>query len=58
MRRIAVTSISIALVACSGCASVRHQEAQEPQAKTSDTLPPSRPDLSRALHGLYDWAER
>jgi hypothetical protein len=58
MRLIALLSISIALAACPGCATLGHAEAEGRQGTDSDTLPASRLDLSRALHGLSDWAER
>jgi hypothetical protein len=56
MRWIALLSISIALLTSPGCATLGTPKTQEQQE--GQPLPSSRPDLSRALHAVYDWAER
>lgn len=56
MRWIALLSISIALAANPGCATLGHPKPPEDQE--AKPLPSSRPDLSRAMHAVYDWAER
>jgi hypothetical protein len=58
MRRIALLSISIALVACPGCASFRHPTDPERQPTDHEQIPAPRLDLSRVRHAISDWAER
>jgi hypothetical protein len=55
MRVIALLSVSIAILACSGCASLKHPKDSEPQETKGES---PHLDLSRALHNLPDWAER
>jgi hypothetical protein len=55
MRSVALLSVSIALLACSGCASLGHPKDPEQQAAKDDA---PHLDLSRALHNISDWAER
>jgi hypothetical protein len=58
MRRIALLLISIVVLTCSGCASLRHPETPGQQETKVEARPSARPDLSRVLHGISDWAER
>jgi hypothetical protein len=56
MRRIALLSISIALVISPGCATLGPPKTQDEQEV--QPLPSSRPDLARAFQAVRDWAER
>jgi hypothetical protein len=58
MRRIALLSISIAVLTGPGCASTGRPEAVDPDETRVQERPWPRPDLSRVLHGISDWAER
>jgi hypothetical protein len=55
MRAIALLSVSIAILACSGCASLKHPKDPELQETKRES---PHLDLSRAMHAISDWAER